>query len=478
MDKTEIKPWFEDINIGETRSAASKAIFVLLGATLILTTVLFGGVDDATWVILSFVGLAIVMLWLYDAWRAGALLLDANLLLVPLGALIVIGIFQLLPLFSPLLSADLISDAPRSTISVDPYATRLFVGRLVIYFIFFAAALTHLNNKSRLKKAIILIIGFGSLMAIFAILQRLGHAESIYGIRDTPQAIPFGPFVNQHHFAAFMEMTGGMTFGFLFAAGIKRELRIVLSVSAVIMGIATVMTSSRGGLISFIGTLGFAIAAVHFAAPAGSKGVAAKSDGQRKLAVSAGAIALVMLIIGTVTFLGADSSLIRGLGLASSGDFTNGRTHFWAIALQIFADHPLLGSGLDAFGSAFTKYDSWPGTFRVEQAHNDYLQTLADAGIAGFACVAAFIYLLFKRGLAVISTTSGDSFRRNAAVGALAGCFGILIHSFFDFPLRTPSNAFFFLMLAAIAVVGIKSKRRQRTVTESSLRPQGSVNVT
>ena len=47
-------------------------------------------------------------------------------------------------------------------------------------------------------------------MAFFGILQRLAHPEGIYGFRETPQAIPFGPFVNQHHFAAFMEMTSGV----------------------------------------------------------------------------------------------------------------------------------------------------------------------------------------------------------------------------------------------------------------------------
>jgi O-antigen ligase len=99
------------------------------------------------------------------------------------------------------------------------------------------------------------------------------------------------------------------------------------------------------------------------------------------------------------------------------------------------------------------------GFYRVEQAHNDYLQTLADAGILGFACITAFIFLFFKRSLNVISS-SADGFRKGTAVGALAGCFGILVHSFFDFPLRTPSNAFFFLLLVVLATVSINNSKR------------------
>ena len=74
---------------------------------------------------------------------------------------------------------------------------------------------------------------------------------------------------------------------------------------------------------------------------------------------------------------------------------------------------------------------------------------LADAGIIGFGIAAAFIYLLFSRAMKQLSAANGAdmTFR----IGALGGCFAILLHSFVDFPLRTPADAFFFLLLAAIA---------------------------
>ena len=91
------------------------------------------------------------------------------------------------------------------------------------------------------------------------------------------------------------------------------------------------------------------------------------------------------------------------------------------------------------------------GLLRVEQAHNDYLQALADGGLLAFAAVIAFIYFLFRKGLKTIAETS-DRLDRGIAIGALAGRAGILTHSFFDFPLRTPANAFFFLILVSLAV--------------------------
>jgi hypothetical protein len=68
---------------------------------------------------------------------------------------------------------------------------------------------------------------------------------------------------------------------------------------------------------------------------------------------------------------------------------------------------------------------------------------------------------LFRKSASVIETAESD-YRKSAARGALAGCFGILIHSFFDFPLRTPSNAFFFLILVTIATVSIPNLKKSR----------------
>ncbi len=424
----------------------------------VFSTIVFGGVDQGSWVVLILITFAVTVTWFMDAWYGRGLLINRDILLIPLLGLILIGVLQILPIFSSSVPPDLIENSFRGTISLDPYSTRLFTIRLAVYAVFLAGALTFINHERRFRKVVILIIVSGSLFAFFGILQRLANPEAIYGLRGTPQSIPFGPFVNQHHFAAFMVMTTGVTFGFLFGNGVPRDKRLLLVIGAIVMGIATVMTSSRGGILSFAGTMVFAIAANALVRPTERQ---ASTGNRQKLVAVAGAIGLVFVIFGIVVFLGGDSSLMRGIGLSASDDISSGRSHFWPIAFRIFLDHPLFGAGLDAFGMGYTKYDTWSGVFRVEQAHNEYLQTLADAGLAGFACIAAYIYFLFKKGFAAI-TFSSDGIRRPAAIGALAGCFGILIHSFFDFPLRTPSNAFFFLMLSAIAIVHIKQQKHHQ----------------
>jgi O-antigen ligase len=425
-------------------SGFSTAIFVLLLLIPIASTVVYGAVDTSALGILAILAALVALLWLAHGWRTGGLPLAANRLQIPLAGLIAIGIIQLVPL-----------GGDASALSIDPYSTRFFVVRLVVYAIFFAAVLTFIRSEGRVKKTAVILIVFGGVMAFFGILQRLAEPDAIYGLRPTPQAIPFGSFVNQHHFAAFMEMTSGLVLGLIFGSGVARDRRILLVIAAVIMGLAVVFTGSRGGMLSYAGVILFAAVAGRIYAGADRKravqDVTAADNRQRKLSAIAGAAAVVFIALGLVVFLGAESNLLRGLGFqGSAGDPTSGRSHFWLIGLKIFFANPIIGTGLDTFAFAFPQLDTRSGLYRVENAHNDYLQTLSDSGILGFLCVAAFIWMLFRRGLANIAALH-DRFAKGVAVGALAGCFGILIHSFFDFPLRTTSNGFIFLMLAALA---------------------------
>jgi O-antigen ligase len=297
-------------------------------------------------------------------------------------------------------------------------------------------------------------------MAFFGILQWLANPQGIYGVRQTPHAIPFSSFVNQHHFAAFMEMTIGLTLALLLGKVTGKDKRLLLMIAIILMGIAIILTGSRGGLLSLLGVLAFVYTANYLREKSDESNDTTETQAafRRKLTFIGSGAALLLLICGAVLFLGGDSSLLRGVGVTNQEDFSSGRIHFWTVAIQIFKDYPIFGAGLDAFGTAFPFYDTWNGNLRVEQAHNDYLQILADAGLSGFLCVAAFICLLFKRGIEIIQREK-SRYRRSIAIGSLAGCFGILIHSFFDFPLRTPSNAFYFLLFTVLATTNVSFPR-------------------
>ena len=433
-------------------SRLSAAVFVFLVIIPATATLLFGGVDTISGGLIVLSTAAVFCIWLMDSRRSGEFRFSGSLLQVPIAGLILLGAVQLLPLGDAAVAVGALHVEPSRALSLDPFATRLFVIRLISYLIFFAAALVHIDSRKRALRITTAIIAFGSIVAFFGILQRLANPEAIYGIRPTPQAIPFGPFINQHHFAGFMEITSGLVFGLLLGNGLKRDRKAFLLIAAILMSTALMFTGSRGGVISFAGVFVFA-AAASYILPAAKR--SRKKDEiappARNFTLVISGAGLALLVVGLAFYLGGGDSLLRGLGIQQmQSDVTSGRAHYWQVAFEIFKANPIIGAGLDAFGNAFTRYDTLNGAFRIEQAHNDYLQMLADGGAVGFLCVIAFVALLFRNGIRNIAATT-DELTRSISVGALAGCFGIAIHSFFDFPLRTPSNALFFLLISVLA---------------------------
>jgi O-antigen ligase len=292
---------------------------------------------------------------------------------------------------------------------------------------------------------------FGAFMAFVGTLQRLASPDAIYGLREPNQAIPFGPFVNQHHFAAFIEMTGAMAAAFLISRSLKAEKKMLLAIAAVIMALACVLTSSRGGLACLV--VGVLVVGLISRTTAGNE---SRESGSGRTTIVLAGVGFAVVVVALVVFVGGDQSLLRGIGLDNpTGDLTNGRLHFWSVALIIFAANPILGAGLDAFGVAFTQHDTWNGTFRVEQAHNEYLQILAEGGILGLVAVLSFVAMFLRLGIMNVRNTV-DPFLRTCAIGAFGGCVAVLLHSTVDFPLRTPSNAFVFLLLVTVATMTSK----------------------
>jgi O-antigen ligase len=84
-------------------------------------------------------------------------------------------------------------------------------------------------------------------------------------------------------------------------------------------------------------------------------------------------LAAVMLVTGVLAISKASGTTTQGV---------NGRTHTWALALDVFERNPDFGSGPGAYAKD-------PGsTMAVPYAHNQLLHTAAELGIAGLLALA------------------------------------------------------------------------------------------
>ena len=460
-----------------TPTVASSFIFVTLCTAIVLSALAYGTVHYWALAVFEFGAALTVCMWCADALSSGNFRINRSVLQLPLIGLVIVGLFQLLPFGTPTIDSSALSLAPLQALSLDPYSTRLVLLQLGALIIYFAAALAFTDSPARLRALVRTIIIFGFILAVLGLIQSFTSPTKIYWFRDLPQSTPFGPFINRHHFAGYMEMTLALPLGLLFTGAIEGEKKYIYIFAVAVMGIALIMTNSRGGIISLFAEVGF-LALVSGLASRASQGQRSKSESKLKspaIRVLLGSL-LVAALLGGVVLLGGESALSRFVGTVNASDPTTGRTHFWGVALDVIKDHPLIGAGLGSFGLAYTRYDSRNGFLRLEQAHNDYLQILCDAGIIGAALGLMFIVVLFRGGFLRIK--SHDPFRGGVALGGLAGCFAVLVHSLFDFTLHTTSNALLFLVFAALATLGsqveVKSGRRHRRHISRGEAPPGA----
>jgi len=124
--------------------------------------------------------------------------------------------------------------------------------------------------------------------------------------------------------------------------------------------------------------------------------------------------------------------------------------------LRIFLDHPLSGTGLGTIQLVFPPYESNYDAKIVNHAHNDYLEALAETGVAGGLCCLWFVAVLFMESLRGLKE-SGSSFLGALNLAGLVGCCGILVHSLVDFNLHIPANALLFFVASHLATARVQN---------------------
>lgn len=468
----------------QTPTFASRLIFFFLCSAIILSTLAFGTVH--TWSLsLFYCGAMFVgLLWIADTFKTEKLRYSKSLLQLPLIGIFLIGVVQLLPFGTQAVQEGVLTTPVVRTLTRDPFATRIALVQIIAIAVFFSAALTFVDSEKRIRAITRTIIIFGFLLAVFGLIQKFTSPTKIYWVREPNQAFPFGPFINSGHFGACMEMTLSLTLGILFGGGIEKDQRVLYGFMATVMFVAVVMTGSRAAFAISVISVVFLLVTRELLRKASKNSGAKKSERIRSLAVKLvaslgiGLITIVTIIV-IMFALGGSVAIERALYYSEANSPTGGgRLHYWNVALHIFTEHPFIGIGLEGFGVAYSKHDNLSGEYRIERAHNDYLQVLTDAGIIGALFSAAFIVLLVWYAIKRYKS-SHDKFRRGVCLGSLVGCVTVLLHSFVEFPLRTTSNALLFLVLVALATVEVhKISTRARTHRKSRRRTEESAEFT
>jgi O-antigen ligase len=261
--------------------------------------------------------------------------------------------------------------------------------------------------------------------------------------------------------SGFLEMIFPLPLALTLAGGVRRDQRVLYGLVTVVIGGAIVMADSTGALLAVaVEVMGFVLLMVR------QRPAVEAWTPPRRWRIWAGFTAAVIIgtIAGGVVWLGAQTipqtvasdvtqNLEAAQGLQKStpaGVWYYSRAGIWKGSLPMIIDRPLLGVGFGVYSLAYTRYDPGSGLRLANAVHNDYLQVVCETGLIGGGAMILFLGCLIRSGRRALHNES--QLGRAAAVGAIVGCLGILVHSLVDFHLQAPGAALLFFILIALLI--------------------------
>lgn len=452
---------------------------VVLVATIWMAVWLIGGFYHLPrFLILSSLAAALVLAWL-DLRHVTPMLRSTGWLWGLCLGLLAIGVVQLIPT-PPWLAAIAsgtfslreqyagLDASSWSMISLVPWETFNWIAMALIGIVgLFLGAGLFQTPKTKLF-LLGAIAACGAAQVFWGIVQIVVHPNEIFwGVPNEGGTTPFGTFLVRNHGADFVGMSLFCAIGLLHfmlkqngsskegGYGVSGGWSSVLShpgilaVGALVVWLAVglICSNSRGGWTSFVIT---AVAIVliwkHVGAP-------------RRVGRFAGFLGVALLSMVVIQAVGLLDRFEDRVGdLDVDRVMADGRWQLWRDSLPALLHFLPLGSGLGTYGYAILPFEPTTSRGWLPNAHNQYLETIVEAGVLGILLVVGFI---FVSGRAAISLCQSSRTREKQALG-IAGLGALLfqsLHAVTEFGLLMPANLLTASVLIGASVTAAPSGR-------------------
>lgn len=346
---------------------------------------------------------------------------------------------------------------------------------LVYFFLIYLLVSNTIKTRSEAEYLLIALITSAVGATIYGTLQFYGLVRGAHGFSPGAGNI-ISVMGNQNYLGGFISYLFLPAFALVLVSGSK-IIKFYLSLSLGLFFFLLFPIGSRGSWLALaIGGLVF-VSTIVFFRPL-------TEITPRNLYM---ALALVLVILIAVYILAPTPNLLRfdfGLPGSDKGSTPLGwisgfferleqelveeggaRLEDWNIGMEMFRDHPILGIGLGNYKIKFLEYRSellssekgkgFGGHIpRGAQAHNEYVQFMAELGTVGvIAMLIGLILLLVNIFRRVSGVGPGPS--QLLGLSLIAGLVGFLVHSAVSFPGHLPASSFAFVTFLGLINSGV-----------------------
>jgi len=303
------------------------------------------------------------------------------------------------------------------------------------------------RSRNRTKLLLIAILSLSTFEALYGLVQYLGNYNYIWDFQRTSgTGFATGTIINHNHYALLMNLGICAGTGYLFflvaqhlrggrlslrriasAPGAAKLVWFVLLLAS--MGLATVFSISRMGILALILSLGTMIILGY-----------ASQSGKRSVLIG---LALLIVIFGLSVYSGLDPVLARFENIERD------RIALWRDAWKMIEKHPWMGQGLGTFQWTYPAYETVNPDVPAKYAHNDYLQALAEVGIVGLVLLLWAFFLACRTAVKNLFQAH-DLLVRGIGLGTLGALTAIALQEITDFGLYVPG-----VVVLASVLVGL-----------------------
>ena len=357
--------------------------------------------------------------------------------------------------------------------SPTEFFSRIEIMNCIAYAAIFFFCRYGLTRRVYAEALIILVVVAGLAEVTFSYL--LSHHSSLHDPGSL--WLPFGPkdqlhiyfaprwigsFGNPNAYGCFLVMATGSALAVGAFSKFPWPLRIVFFYAAALLSVGILYSASRG---SWLGLLGLVGALTTFGLRYGTLRWWVPVTSGLLLVASFGVVfALSPLVQDRV------SEVTTGIRTGTLDRYA--RVELNRDALRIARDYPVFGTGPATFTFIHPRYQSPTLTVRAIYAHDDYLNTVDDYGLVGFALAMIFFWLVTLRLFHRVRADFRWQDRMLVAAGVTAW-FALLVHSFFDYNLHIPANAMTFFTLVGIGLRRMPGENLPRHWSTVALAPLG-----
>ncbi|SDA36736.1 O-antigen ligase [Sphingomonas sp. NFR15] len=284
------------------------------------------------------------------------------------------------------------------------------------------------------------------------------HALHFYDISSINGALGFFP--NRNHMATLMLCTLPLAAAGALAWFRERgdEARGLALAGATLFGLAIVglaATSARAGLVLAVPVL-IGCALLARVMPRGSRAAGGISP-----LVLWGAICLAMIaVVGGLAYSSIGDALVTRV--QTQGVVDADRIAFARLTISAIPRFLPFGSGPATFPAIYAMVEPLADMrpYFINHAHDDYLEILLEYGVPGAVLLLAALAWLGWAGIA--AWFAADAPDRPIRCAASVGVAAILLHSTFDYPVRTTTIAILLALLAALMMAAAPSAEAPR----------------